>query len=451
MTREVGKVITKSRYKTTESSTDFEVNQAHRALVVGGADNPGSRHGLIGKVIESGTTRSLLDHSVWLDMSFPHVIGIFGTRGSGKSFDLGVLAECAAAGEVATGAEFDGGVILFDIQDQFWTLGYSPDENLEEDVAQISDLLDWKLDPSVVSKIALWLPSGCSFPSDNTQEFVISPDLLASEDWLSLLELERYSSLGQALISLLGAFPNTCPAELAQQCVEEQLSSFQSVTVEALRWRLDALGNTKIIGTNGTNIDSLLKINVVSILLLRELSDEQRALVVGVVTRLVGDKMGKIHKAKRISRRTGHAYEEQDLPSRVWLIIDEAHTVVPSQGATAATSPIIDYVKRGRDAGLSLIFATQQPSAVDRKLMSQVDITITHRLGFESDLVAATDRMPTRSNVTYETAGARKVANADLIRSLKTGEAIMADSCSPRTLLVKFRPRISAHGGNTPK
>ena len=453
MTREIGKVIQKSRFRSTESTVDFDINSSNRALIVGGSGDDNSKKGLLGKVVESSSMRSMLDHSVWIDLGFPHVVGIFGTRGSGKSFDLGILTECAITGDgiVSTGSSFDGGVIIFDIQDQFWTLGYKPDPNLEEDSKQLEDLESWTLPPSSALNIELWLPAGCTFPGGSTKEFVISPIQLNGDDWLALLDLERYTPQGQALLGLLELYPGSTPSELTAKCQPAQLKNFQASTVEALRWRLEALEGSGLIGHNGTDITNLLNKNSLTVLLLRELSDELRALVVGVVTRVVADKMGRMHKKKRISRRTGSKLESNNLPDRAWLVIDEAHTVVPSEGKTAATQPIINYVKRGRDAGLSLIFATQQPSAVDKRLMSQVDFTLTHRLGFESDLTAAIARMPTRSSGTYDTTGGRPITSTEIIRSLKTGEAIVADSCSPRTVIVKLRPRVTAHGGNTPK
>jgi hypothetical protein len=108
-------------------------------------------------------------------------------------------------------------------------------------------------------------------------------------------------------------------------------------------------------------------------------------------------------------------------------------------------------VKRGRDAALSLIFATQQPSAVNSKLMSQVDLTITHTLGFESDISAAVARMPTRSTIEYEINNEKASSLADVIRSLSPGEAIVADGSSARVFIAKIRPRLSAHGGSTPQ
>jgi DNA helicase HerA-like ATPase len=142
---------------------------------------------------------------------------------------------------------------------------------------------------------------------------------------------------------------------------------------------------------------------------------------------------------------------DKDITNRLWLVLDEAHVLVPSDGYTAATEPLIDYVKRGRDAGLSLIFATQQPSAVNSKLMSQVDLTITHMLGFDADLTAATARMPTRTSVDYDVDNQKVGSLSDVIRSLGPGEAIIADGASSRAFVAKIRPRVSAHGGATPK
>ena len=143
--------------------------------------------------------------------------------------------------------------------------------------------------------------------------------------------------------------------------------------------------------------------------------------------------------------------EHSQITRRLWTVLDEAHVLVPSDESTAATEPLIDYVKRGRDAGLSLIFATQQPSAVNKKLMSQADITITHMLGIEADITAAVARMPTRSTIEYEVDGHKVSGVGDVIRSLGPGEAIIADGASGRIFVSKVRPRQTAHGGTTPK
>lgn len=54
--------------------------------------------------------------------------------------------------------------------------------------------------------------------------------------------------------------------------------------------------------------------------------------------------------------------------------------MAPSDQQMPARDALVEYVKRGRDAGLSLILATQQPSAIDDRILSQVNIALTHRL-----------------------------------------------------------------------
>ena len=75
-----------------------------------------------------------------------------------------------------------------------------------------------------------------------------------------------------------------------------------------------------------------------------------------------------------------------------WLFIDEAHTLIPSGNEmTAATAGLIEYVKQGRRPGLSLVFATQQPSAINTKVLSQLDVIMTHKLIFDDDTLARRD------------------------------------------------------------
>ena len=219
-----------------------------------------------------------------------------------------------------------------------------------------------------------------------------------------------------------------------------------------MRWRLESLAKTGVIEKHGIGIDELLNAGELSIVLMRNLGDSIRALIVGVIARLVADRMGRVQQARKVARRTGEKIKADNgsLAKKVWIVLDEAHVLIPSDGMTPATGPLIDYVKRGRDAGLSLVFATQQPSAVNSKLMSQVDLTLTHMLGFEADLTAAINRMPTRNTVDYEVDNESTPSVGDVIRSLAPGEAVLADSASGRVLLVKIRPRCTAHGGETP-
>ena len=68
---------------------------------------------------------------------------MFGSRGSGKSFDLGVFLEGFLSGQ----KHHSDAAIVFDVQDQFWTLTHQPQESIDIDQSQIDDLSLWGLNP----------------------------------------------------------------------------------------------------------------------------------------------------------------------------------------------------------------------------------------------------------------------------------------------------------------
>lgn len=448
------KVFNSARFYT-RSPNGFSVDSRDKRVFVGVRSEERRRTAMIGKVLEQGKSGNLLDHNVFCDVSFPHVLGIFGSRGSGKSFDLGVLLEGVFLDEELSGsAEVRDAAIVFDVQDQFWTLGYKPRADIEADLEQISELRRWGLSPTAVTGVQIFVPAGSDTQVPYASPFSLEPGQLNLGDWLAILELERFSAMGQALSTLLGINGPKTPIELAERCISSGvLSSFQQTTLDALKWRLESLENTFVIASQGLSVDELLVPGRLSVILMRNLSEAVRGLVVGVISRLVADRMGRIQQNRKIATRTAQVLSQRDddITNRLWLVLDEAHVLVPSDGYTAATEPLIDYVKRGRDAGLSLVFATQQPSAVNSKLMSQVDLTITHMLGFEADLLAAMARMPTRTSVDYDVDNLKAGSLSDVIRSLAPGEAIIADGSSSRVFVAKIRPRVSAHGGATPK
>ena len=443
------KVFSSARF-ATRTQHNFLTDPKRKQIVIGSRDSTGQT-AYLGKVIELGRTSNLLDYGVLCDVAFPHVIGIFGNRGSGKSFDLGVFLEEIFHAKCGNNTD---AAIVFDIQDQFWTLAHPPSGHLEEDKGHLKELYVWDIEPRAVAQLNVWIPSASDTQIPHAVPFSISPDQLTSADWLQMLELERYSAMGQALLTLVEKHSHATPKELVSWCRDGELErSFQASTLDGVRWRLESIAGSQIISSAGVDVNELLRPGTLTVVLMRNLSEAIRALVVGVISRLVASRLGRAHQGLKVARRidVGTKEKVEDLTRRLWMVLDEAHVLVPSDGTTAATAPLIDYVKRGRDAGLSLIFATQQPSAVSTKLLSQVDLTITHSLGFDSDINAAIARMPTRTSVDYEIGGQKAGSLSDVIRSLGPGEAFFADAASDRVFIAKVRPRATAHGGNTPR
>ena len=450
------KVITHARFDTAQSASALNLNAAASSILVGRRpDDEHGAHGFVGKVIEMPSGANILDHSIWIDLSFPHVIGIFGTRGKGKSFTLGVLVECLIRKLMLThGMLPSTSIVLLDVQNQFWTLSNSPQEDLPEDARHLSELTRWGLNPTAVGTedLVLWAPCEQDNHLPDAKVFQISPQQLNVDDWLAILEQERYSPMGQALIELLKKCGDHNPSTLAKNASAAAMPSIHPGTIEGLRWRLEAVAEMNLIGDPGVDPQSLLAPGKISVMLLRNLPENMRALATGVIARLLATRMSQYHQSRRIERRRKDYLinTSASIPERLWLVIDEAHVIAPSEGKTPASGPLIDYVKRGRDAGMSLIFATQQPSAVDGKLMSQVDITFTHGLSFDADIQAAARRMPADSTHDYERNGQKIPSLNGVIRTLAPGEVIIADAESCRTFIGLIRPRLTAHGGNTP-
>lgn len=444
------KLLTSTRFRT-KSQSKFTLDAAGKAVLIGRRDATLANTVFLGKVLEQSSTSNLLDYGIMSDIGFPHVIGIFGSRGSGKSYDLGVIIEGifnADRGKVRDAA------VIFDIQDQFWTLGYAPREEFEVDREQLKELEAWGIAPIGLDNVKVWVPRSSDTQVSGAIPFSLAASQLSDDDWLSILELERYSAMGQALLTLIGQNAGATPGRLARLCdTRGLLNNFQQSTIDGLRWRLESLDASQVVDSDGLAVDDLLKEGQLTVVLMRNLPEAIRGLIVGVISRLVADRMGRVQQARKVALRMNGTLpaESENLTNRLWLVLDEAHVLVPSDGSTAATGPMVDYVKRGRDAGLSLIFATQQPSAVNSKLISQVDMTLTHMLGFDADLNAAIARMPTRSTVEYEIDHTAISSMSDVIRSLGPGECVVADQASSRIFVAKIRPRATAHGGATPK
>lgn len=446
--RRLKKVIDRARFSTKSTSGQLHIDKVERAVLIGrsisGDANLNEDRQLLGKVLESSTGQNILDYSVWMDTAFPHIIGVFGTRGSGKSFTLGVLVENYMG-------QSDKSTVVFDVQNQFWSMEYVPDPTLKEDEAHISSLEKWGLESVVAEDVVQWSPCRADPHFPDAEVFRLTPTQLEADDWLAILELDRYSAMGHALVELIRRFPNSDAGELARNLETGALQTIPQATRDGLRWRLDSLSEVGLIGSEGLRIDQLLIGGRTSVFLLRNLPDSLRALVVGVLSRLLENAMSHFHQSLRKARREHSELIKSNLPRRLCIVLDEAHVVAPNSERTSANAPLVDYVKRGRDAGLSIVFATQQPSAVDTRLISQTDLTITHALNFDSDIQAAISRMPSDASHQYASESSHtSVPLPSTIRSLAPGEAIVADSFSTRVFIQITRPRLTAHGGNTP-
>ena len=125
------------------------------------------------------------------------------------------------------------------------------------------------------------------------------------------------------------------------------------------------------------------------------------------------------------------------------MFVDETHLFIPKGEKTFASGVLInEWMRQGRQPGLSLVLATQRPSALYSDVMSQCDILICHRLTSQDDIDALSSLRPIymkeRVNDSLKKMGDDR------------GVALLIDDTSESIHIIKVRPRKSWHGGDDP-
>ena len=199
----------------------------------------------------------------------------------------------------------------------------------------------------------------------------------------------------------------------------------------------------------------MVKAGQLTILLLGHLAPPMRSLVAAIVVRQLfnlrsaaseASKTLKLDSTISDNERTTAVKTIEASPPRTLLCIDEAQGYAPPSKVNPCTSILIQYVKEGRNHGLSLMITSQQPSAIHREILSQMDCVVAHRLTVQSDIDAmirsAKGRSPDKIS-----SGTQTLTINDLLRELVQGQAIISHGDATRSFVTEIRPRVTAHGG----
>lgn len=455
----LGRNIDKSPYTTQDPIVKIDASIKGDHVVFGGSNSLRNPHNLVylGKVFENSPGKSYLGANAWLDASFPHVIYITGTRGSGKSFDLGVLLEGISRLSDASTVQYEVAPqtsILLDLQNQFWTLQFEPRPNVAANASQIADLKEWGISPNKLDDCKVYIPHKSAKLIGSEEYFSLrAADVLATE-WCALLGQPLYSPQGHIISKTLDEFEGR-EFEIDDLInyikADSNWGGVADSSRNAVLYKLKDLSRSGLFSADGLEISSLLVPGRCSVFMLRDLSDEDKSLVASIISRHLFRIMGDYHTKRKVaSFFDKQESESKVLPGRVWLFIDEAHVVAPAGRDSPARDALVEYVKRGRDAGLSLVLATQQPSAIDDRILSQVNLSFNHRLTFQSDITAAVGRVPTKTISSLKVSGANLGDFGDMLRVLDAGQCFIGDHSTSRVVITTIRPRVTSHGGYSP-
>lgn len=373
----------------------------------------------------------------YLNVGGAHAALICGKRGSGKSYTLGVLVEellAAAAGDIIP--------ILVDPMGVYHTM-------VQANTTQQESLFQWGLSAKGFP-VRLLAPGQPSMLYDSEvltaleqrgvqiAPLQLNPSDLSPDGWCDLFDADINKPLGIALFRAAQRLqrqerPFTI-LDLMQ--VVERDGKTNDSSKEALLNRLEAARGWQIFSEEGYRPTSELFVpGVVNVLDLSRLEPGGRGLR-NLTVSIIARNLFRARADARLREEFGLA---SPLP-RVWMLIDEAHQFIPKGAATLAKDQLIRWAKEGRQPGLSLAVASQQPSAIDPEVLSQCDIILSHKLTSRDDVQAL-------NSLSQDYMGSEL---RTFIRSLnRTGEAVMVNDEMETVQMLRIRPRRSAHGGSS--
>jgi intein/homing endonuclease len=364
-----------------------------------------------------------------------------------NSYSIGVLAE--ELSNLPKEVRKNIAPLIFDTMGIFWTMKYKNEKDL-------SLLEDWELKSKNLPCV-VWAPAGFlseyekrGIPVD--EKFALAPAELDIEDWLSIFQLsmtEPVSVLIQKVILKLQG----SEFDLDDIINNIELQDDNENTIKSAVALFEAAKSWKVFAKKGeasTKINELVTPGKTSVLDLSIYSSTSsfnvRALIIGLVSRKLFDQRilaRKKEEIQAIHHGLGTSYEEKKEMPLIWLFLDEAHEFLPQKEKTPATNALVQILREGRQPGISLVLATQQPGVIHRDVMTQSDIVVSHRLTNKKDIEALNEIMQT-----YLLEGIKKSMNE--LPDLK-GSAIILDDNSERLYPIRVRPRFTWHGGEAPK
>lgn len=363
---------------------------------------------------------------------------VCGKTGTGKSYTLGVCIEELAR----LGRDI---LLVIDAQGIFWSMAEPNPVTRETDGL-------WNYDRSPRA-----FPINLMVPGDPVERFGgrdivnemerrgiqvqglrLNPSDLTPEMWCDLFNLDINELQGIMLFKAVRQAGKRLGRDFFIDDLAEEVTRLRGLdaTKEAILRKLEMAQDWQIFEERAyREIWEILRPDVVNILDLSVIAQGRyglRNLVIAVLA-------GFIFRKRTIARRR----EALGLPSdtkKVWLVIDEAHNFCPRGASTLSKEILIRWAKEGRQPGLSLLVASQQPAAIDPEILTQCGIRIVHRITSRDDFRAVdalsqdflAEGLPTR------------------IKQLTgPGQTLVIDDERESVVMTQVRPRQSLHGGGS--
>lgn len=366
-----------------------------------------------------------------------------------NSYTLGGMAEAISSLDYEDAQNISS--LIFDTMGIFWTMKFKNHKDKQL-------LSEWGLESKTIP-MKVYVPFGFfnefhdrGIPVD--KEFAIKISDLGAEDWVSLFQLSFTQPEAVIIENAISSLRKK--ESFGFKDIKDFISNEKDVSQDVKSSVTALFGAAESWGVfdeeKGTPIKELVvggQTCVIDLSMYSSLGNfNVRALIIGLVSKkLFNERMSERRNEEIQSVQHGYDYlsfsVKREMPL-VWIFIDEAHEFLPRQedGKTPASDALIQLLREGRQPGISLVLATQQPGKIHTDAMTQSDIVLSHRVTAEQDVSALNKIMQT-----YLYEGIKDKMNA-LPR--QKGSAIILDDNSERIYPIRVRPRFTWHGGEAP-
>ena len=258
--------------------------------------------------------------NVWLDYEGAHAIYVMGKRRSGKTYTLGVLLEGLASKKWIRQGRNQQAIVMLDTMNVFITMPHATEDVYGCKTKWVEELRKWNLEKEDFD-IVLFYPRGTPRPPEgNSKEIAVKPSDLSAEDWASLFGFDTYSDpMGQLIADLYEKVAEVGFDHVSGQRIDakreysvddliECLDGCQAVinayhldTVRAIRARLKAIQRLPIFSNTGIDLRDVFNPGQISILLLRDLEQNLRSLLVGILVKKIMELRSISDKFERLA------------------------------------------------------------------------------------------------------------------------------------------------------
>ena len=403
----------------------------------------------IGKhYVKMGQTTSL-SNKILMDVAKSHIVFVCGKRGSGKSYTMGVIAESIL--DLPEEIRKNISVIILDTMGIYWTMKHPN----KEDKALLEE---WDLEAKGLN-VNIFTPRGYykrykeeGIPTDFP--FSIKTSELSAYEWSETFGIELNSPIGaliERMIETLKEANEDYDIDEIVEAIQKDDRSAKEIK-DAAENRFLSAKHWGLFSRQGSLLEDLVipgQITVLDVSCYTYIpgAASLRALVIGLVSQKLFTQRMITRKSEEYATiyRETHLVEREEEEKKeplIWLIIDEAHEFLPNDAKTVATQPLLTILREGRQPGISLVLASQQPGKIHTDVITQSDIVIAHRITANIDTQALGSLMQSYMREGLD-------AQLNYLPRVK-GAALIFDDINEKIYSMRVRPRYTWHGGETP-